>query len=130
MGCRAIIWFRGNGSDGNKHGTFVYAHDGGDPASVLRDLKESHDRARTPRPSTIFPDSFYDDSWKLGRPGYCASLLCGVDAPNFQVDTYWIISGGRFYSDLEYIYVVTGEVVDRRWTWGGRGPRARTRVRT
>jgi hypothetical protein len=117
MGCRAMIWFQGNESDGNEHGTFVFAHDGGDPRFVLKDLKEAHDRARTPRPSKIWPDSSYDDSWKIGRPGYSASMLCGVDPPNFQVDTYWLTSGGRFYGDLEWLYVVTAEVVERQWTW-------------
>ena len=117
MGCRAIIWFQGNESDGNEHGTFVFAHDGGDPRFVLKDLKEAHDRARTLRPSKLWPDSFYDDSWKIGRPGYSASMLCGVDPPNFQVDTNWITSNGRFYGDLDWLYVVTAEVVDRQWTW-------------
>src|SRR3954468_22325984 len=71
-------------------------------------------------PRCTFPPpftSFYDDSWKIGRPGYSASMLCGVDPPNYQVDTYWLTSGGRFYADLEWLYVVTAEVVDRKWTW-------------
>jgi hypothetical protein len=117
MGARAIIWFQGNGSDGNEHGTFLYTHDGGDPRFVLRDLKEAHDRARTPRPSKVFPDTAYDDSWKIGRPSYAASALCGVDPPSFGVDTYWLTSGGRFYADLEWIYLVTADIVDRQWTW-------------
>jgi hypothetical protein len=117
MGTRAIIWFKGNNTDGNEHGTFIYTHDGGDPRFVLRDLKEAHDRARTPRPSKLFPDSSYDDSWKLGRPGYSASMLCGVDPPNFGVDTYWITSGERFYADLEWIYLVTDAVVGKKMTW-------------
>jgi hypothetical protein len=117
MGDRAVIWFRGNGSDGNEHGTFIYSHDGGNPRFVLKDLKEAHDRARTPRQSKVFADSFFDDSWKLGRPGYCASLLCGVDPPNFGVDTYWLTSGGQFYGDLEHIYLVTSGVLDGKLTW-------------
>lgn len=117
MGCRGVIWFRGNDSDGNEQGTCVFAHDGGDPRFVARDLKEALDRANTPRESKIFPGSFYDDSWKAGRPGYSASLLCGVDPPNFQVDTYWLTSGGRFYADLEWLYLVAAEVVDGKWDW-------------
>jgi hypothetical protein len=117
MSTRAIVWFQNNDSDANEHGTFVYTHDGGDPRFVIQDLKEAHDRARTPRPSKIHPDSYYDDSWKLGRSGYSASLLCGVDPPNFQADTYWLTSGGQFYADLEWIYIVTAEVGDRQWTW-------------
>lgn len=117
MSTRAIIWFQNNASDANEHGTFVYAHDGGDPRFVLQDLKEAHDRARTPRPSKVHPNSYYDDSWKLGRAGYSASMLCGVDPPNYQVDTHWLLSGGQFYADVEYVYIVTAEVVDRQWTW-------------
>lgn len=117
MGDRAVIWFRGNGNDGNEHGTFIYSHDGGSPRFVLKDLKEAHDRARAPRQNKVFADSFYDDSWKLGRPGYCASLLCGVDPPNFGVDTYWLTSGGQFYGDLEHIYLVTSGVLDGKLTW-------------
>jgi hypothetical protein len=117
MGTRAMIWFQGNNSDGNEHGVFIYAHNGGDPRFVLKDLKEAHDRARTPRPSKVWLDSSYDDSWKIGRPGYSASMLCGVDPSNFQVDTYWLTSGERFYADLEWIYLVTSEVFERQWTW-------------
>jgi hypothetical protein len=117
MSTRAIIWFRATKSDANEHGTWVYSHDGGEPRFVLKDLLEAHNRATTPRQSKVWPESFYDDSWKIGRPGYSASMLCGVDPPNFQVDTYWLTSGGQFYGDLEWIYVVTAEVVDGVLTW-------------
>jgi hypothetical protein len=33
------------------------------------------------------------------------------------VDTYWLTSGGQFYGDIEWLYVVTAEVVDGRLTW-------------
>ena len=92
-------------------------HDGGDPRFVLKDLLEAHDRARAPRPSKVHPGSSYDDSWKIGRPGYTASMLCGVDPPNFQVDTHWLTSGGQFYGDIEFLYLVTAEVVDGKLTW-------------
>jgi hypothetical protein len=114
---RAIIWFRGNENDANESGTWVFSHDGGDPRFVLKDLLEAHDRARTPRPSKGHPGSFYDDSWKIGRPGYSASILCGVDPPNFQMDTHWLTSGGQFYGDIEFLYLVTAEVVDGKLTW-------------
>ncbi len=117
MSTRAMIWFQPNENDANEHGTWVYSHDGGDPRFVLKDLREAHDRARTPRPSKIHPGSSYDDSWKIGRPGYSASMLCGVDPPNFQVDTHWLTSGGQFYGDIEWLYLVTAEVVDGAWTW-------------
>jgi hypothetical protein len=119
LSTRAVIWFKSNDdySDGNEHGTWVYSHDGGDPRFVLKDLKEAHDRARTPRQSKLWPESFYDDSWKIGRPGYSASMLCGVDPPNFQVDTYWLTSGGQFYGDIEWLYLVSAEVVENKWTW-------------
>src|SRR4051812_26301174 len=64
---RAIIWFQPNESDANEHGTWIYAHDGGDPRFVLGDLLDAHDRARTPRQSKVWPESSYDDSWKIGR---------------------------------------------------------------
>jgi hypothetical protein len=114
---RAIIWFRANENDANEHGTWVYSHDGGDPRFVVKDLLEAHDRARTPRQSKVWPESFYDDSWKIGRPGYSASMLCGVDPPNFQVDTYWLTSNGQFYADIEWLYLVSAEVVDGTTTW-------------
>ena len=44
-------------------------------------------------------------------------MLCGVDPPNFQVDTHWLTSGGQFYGDIEFLYLVTSEVVDGAWTW-------------
>ncbi len=117
MSTRAIIWFEPNESDANEHGTWVYSHDGGDPRFVLKDLLEAHDRARAPRPSKVHPGSAYDDSWKIGRPGYSASMLCGVDPPNFQVDTHWLTSGGQFYGDIEFLYLVSAEVVDGDRTW-------------
>jgi hypothetical protein len=117
LSTRAIIWFKATENDGNEHGTWVYSHDGGEPRFVLKDLLEAHDRATTPRQSKLWSASYYDDSWKIGRPGYSASMLCGVDPPNFQVDTFWLTSGGQFYGDLEWIYVVTAEVVDGKLTW-------------
>jgi hypothetical protein len=117
MSTRAIIWFKPTESDANEHGTWVYSHDGGDPRFVLKDLKEAHDRARAPRRSKVWPESSYDDGWKIGRPGYAASMLCGVDPPSFQVDTYWLTSGGQFYGDIEWLYLVTAEVVDGKPTW-------------
>lgn len=117
MSTRAIIWFRPTESDANEHGTWVYSHDGGDPRFVLKDLLEAHDRATTPRRSKVWLESYYDDSWKVGRPGYAASMLCGVDPPNFQVDTYWLTSGGQFYGDIEWLYLVTAGVVDGKPTW-------------
>ncbi len=112
-----MIWFQGNENDANEHGTWVYSHDGGDPRFVLNDLLEAHDRARAPRPSKVHPGSSYDDSWKIGRPGYSASMLCGVDPPNFQMDTHWLTSGGQFYGDIEFLYLVTAEVREGAWTW-------------
>jgi hypothetical protein len=47
MSTRAIIWFKATESDANEHGTFIYAHDGGEPRFVLKDLLEAHNRART-----------------------------------------------------------------------------------
>ena len=44
-------------------------------------------------------------------------MLCGVDPPNFQVDTHWLTSGGQFYGDIEFLYLVTAEVVDGKLTW-------------
>lgn len=117
LSTRAIIWFQGNENDANENGTWVYAHDGGDPRFVLKDLLDAHERARTSRPSKVHFGSSYDDSWKIGRPGYSASYLCGVDPPNFQMDTYWLTSGGQFYGDIEWLYVVTSEVVDGKLTW-------------
>ena len=117
MSTRAIIWFQPNENDANEHGTWVYSHDGGDPHFVLKDLLQAHDRARTPRPSKVHPGSFFDDSWKIGRPGYSAAMLCGVDPPNFQVDTHWLTSGGQFYGDIEFLYLVTSEDVDGKLTW-------------
>jgi hypothetical protein len=119
LSTRAIIWFKNNDDypDGNEQGTWVYSHDGGDPSFVLKDLLEAHERARTPRQSKVWPDSFYDDSWKIGRPGYSASMLCGVDPPNFQVDTHFLTSGGQFYGDIEWLYLVTSEIVEKTWTW-------------
>jgi hypothetical protein len=117
MSTRAIVWFTATEGDANEHGTWVYTHDGGDPRFVLKDLLEAHDRARTPRRSKVWPDSSYDDSWKIGRPGYSASMLCGVDPPNFQVDTHWLTSGGQFYGDIEWLYLVTAEVFDGKLTW-------------
>ena len=117
MSTRASIWFQANESDANEHGTFIYSHDGGEPRFMLKDLLEAYDRATTPRQSKLWPESFYDDSWKIGRPGYSASFLCGVDPPNFQVDTYWLTSGGQFYGDIEWLYLVTAEVVDGKPTW-------------
>jgi hypothetical protein len=117
MSTRAIIWFKATESDANEFGTWVYSHDGGEPRFVLKDLLEAHDRATTPRQSKVWPESFYDDSWKIGRPGYSASMLCGVDPPNFQVDTYWLTSNGDFYGDIEWLYLVTAEVVDGKLTW-------------
>jgi hypothetical protein len=117
MSTRAIIWFKATESDANEHGTWVYSHADGDPPFILKDLLEAYNRATTPRQSKVFSGSFYDDSWKIGRPGYSASMLCGVDPPNFQVDTYWLTSGGQFYGDLEWIYLVNAEVVGGTLTW-------------
>jgi hypothetical protein len=117
LSTRAIIWFKATENDANESGTWIYSHDGGDPRFVLKDLLEAHDRARAPRRSKVWPESSYDDSWKIGRPGYAASILCGVDPPNFQVDTYWLTSGGQFYADIEWLYLVTAEVLDGGWTW-------------
>jgi hypothetical protein len=117
MSTRGIIWFKATESDANEHGTFVYSHADGDPPFVLKDLLEAYKRATTPRQSKVWPQSYYDDSWKIGRPGYSASFLCGVDPPNFQVDTYWLTSNGQFYGDIEWLYVVSAEVVGGKLTW-------------
>ena len=114
---RAIIWFKATENDANENGTWVYSHDGGDPRFVLQDLLESHDRSRISRQSKVHPGSSFDDRWKIGRPGYSDSLLCGVDPPNVQVDTHWLTSGRQFYGDIEFLYLVTAEVVDGAWTW-------------
>jgi hypothetical protein len=41
----------------------------------------------------------------------------GVDPPNFQVDTHWLTSGGQFYADIEWLYVVTAGVVEGQLAW-------------
>jgi hypothetical protein len=68
--------------------------------------------------SVAWPDREYDESWKMGRAGYAASLLCSTDPKGLQVDTYPILDGGRLYGDLDYFYMVRPVVGnDRRYTW-------------
>lgn len=33
------------------------------------------------------------------------------------MDTYWLTSGGQFYGDIEFFYLVTAEDVDGKLTW-------------
>lgn len=118
MSVRAMIWFPGNGQDANERGTFVFAHGGGDPEWIVPLLLRAHDLGRTPVKSVTWPDREYDDSWKMARAGYAASLFCSTDPKGLQVDTYPLVDEGRLYGDLDYLYVVRPAIGnDRKYTW-------------
>lgn len=118
MSVRAMVWFPGNGQDANERGTYVFAHGGGDPEQIVPRLLQAHDLGRTPVRSVAWADREYDESWKMGRAGYAASLFCSTDPRGLQVDTYPLLDGGRLYGDLDYLFVVRPVVgEDRRYTW-------------
>jgi hypothetical protein len=118
MSVRALIWFVGNDQDANEKGTYVFAHGGGDPQWIVPKLLQAHDLGRTPMKSVAWPDREYDESWKMGRAGYAASLFCASDPKGLQVDTYPILNEGRLYGDLDYFFVVRSVVGDdHRYTW-------------
>ena len=33
------------------------------------------------------------------------------------MDTHWLTSGGQFYGDIEFLYLVTAGVEEGAWTW-------------
>lgn len=118
MSVRAMVWFVGNGQDANERGTYVFAHGGGDPEWIVPPLLQAHDLGREPRRGFVWPDREYDESWKMGRAGYAASLICSTDPMGLQVDTYPLLDEGRLYGDLDYLYVVRPVIGDdRRYSW-------------
>ncbi len=118
MSVRAMVWFVGNNQDANEKGTYVFAHGGGDPEWIVPMLLDAHDLGRTPMKGVAFPNQEYDESWKMGRAGYAASLFCSSDPKGLQVDTHPLLDHGRLYADLDYFYVVRPFVGDdRRYTW-------------
>ena len=119
MSVRAMVWFPGNGQDANEKGTYVFAHGGGDPEWIVPMLLRRPTTWAVRRcKSVAWPDREYDESWKMGRAGYAASLFCSTDPKGLQVDTYPLLDGGRLYGDLDYLYVVRPVVGDdRRYTW-------------
>ncbi|QDV35591.1 hypothetical protein [Tautonia plasticadhaerens] len=118
MSVRAMVWFPGNGQDANERGTYVFAHGGGDPHWIVPLLLRANDLGRTPVKGVAWPEKEYDESWKMGRAGYAASLFCSTEPKGLQVDTYPLLDEGRLYGDLDYLYVVRPVVGDdRRYTW-------------